>query len=60
MSCEGESAPHVRWLLDERLNACMRGLLGREPYAVQTMLYFKPPGARSQALHQDHFYNPCD
>lgn len=46
----------LRWLVDERLNACMTGLLGREPYAVQTMLYFKPPGARGQALHQDNFY----
>jgi phytanoyl-CoA hydroxylase len=46
----------LRWLLDERLNACMSGLLGRAPYAVQTMLYFKPPGARGQALHQDNFY----
>jgi len=34
----------------------MRGLLGGEPYAVQSMLYFKPPGARGQALHQDNFY----
>jgi ectoine hydroxylase-related dioxygenase (phytanoyl-CoA dioxygenase family) len=46
----------LRWLIDARLNACMSGLLGREPYAVQTMLYFKPPGARGQALHQDNFY----
>jgi phytanoyl-CoA hydroxylase len=46
----------LRWLIDERINACMVGLLGREPYAVQTMLYFKPPGARGQALHQDNFY----
>jgi phytanoyl-CoA hydroxylase len=23
---------------------------------VQTMLYFKPPGARGQALHQDQYY----
>lgn len=46
----------LRWVLDARLNACMTGLLGREPYAVQTMLYFKPPGARGQALHQDNFY----
>lgn len=45
-----------RWLLEPRLNACLTGLLGREPYAVQTMLYFKPPGARGQALHQDNFY----
>ncbi len=46
----------LQWLLDPRLNAVMTGLLGREPYAVQTMLYYKPPGARGQALHQDQFY----
>jgi ectoine hydroxylase-related dioxygenase (phytanoyl-CoA dioxygenase family) len=46
----------LRWVLDQRLNACMTGLLGREPFAVQTMIYFKPPGARGQALHQDNFY----
>ena len=46
----------LRWMLDPRLNACMTGLLGREPYAVQTMLYFKPAGSRGQALHQDNFY----
>ena len=46
----------LHWLLDERLNACLTGLLGREPYAVQTMIYFKPAGARGQALHQDNFY----
>ncbi len=46
----------LRWLLDPRLAAVMTRLLGREPLAVQTMLYFKPPGARGQALHQDQFY----
>jgi ectoine hydroxylase-related dioxygenase (phytanoyl-CoA dioxygenase family) len=46
----------LRWLIDARLNACMTALLGREPLAVQTMLYFKPPGARGQALHQDQYY----
>jgi ectoine hydroxylase-related dioxygenase (phytanoyl-CoA dioxygenase family) len=46
----------LQWVLDQRLNACLSGLLGREPYAVQTMLYFKPPGSRGQALHQDNFY----
>ena len=46
----------VRWLLDARLNRCLTGLLGQEPFAVQTMLYFKPAGARGQALHQDQFY----
>ncbi len=46
----------LKWLLDSRLCAAMTALLGREPYAVQTMLYFKPGGARGQALHQDQFY----
>ncbi|MDQ2732309.1 MAG: phytanoyl-CoA dioxygenase family protein [Armatimonadota bacterium] len=46
----------LQWMLDKRLNECMTALLGREPYAVQTMLYFKPPKARGQALHQDNFY----
>ena len=46
----------LRWMLDGRLNACLTALLGVEPFAVQTMLYFKPPGARGQALHQDQYY----
>jgi ectoine hydroxylase-related dioxygenase (phytanoyl-CoA dioxygenase family) len=46
----------LRWLLDARLRECLTALLGREPYAVQTMMYFKPPGARGQALHQDQYY----
>lgn len=41
------------WLLDARLRYWTTALLGREPYAAQTMFYFKPPGARGQALHQD-------
>jgi ectoine hydroxylase-related dioxygenase (phytanoyl-CoA dioxygenase family) len=46
----------LKWLLEPRLRTCMAELLGRDPYAVQTMLYFKPAGARGQALHQDQFY----
>ncbi|MCC6728415.1 MAG: phytanoyl-CoA dioxygenase family protein [Chthonomonadales bacterium] len=46
----------LRWLLDPRICAVLTALLGREPFAVQTMLYFKPPGARGQALHQDQYY----
>ncbi|MCY4019636.1 MAG: phytanoyl-CoA dioxygenase family protein [Chloroflexi bacterium] len=46
----------LRWMIDARLNEWMTRILGREPYAVQTMFYFKPPGARGQALHQDQFY----
>lgn len=46
----------LRWLIDPRLRAWLTVLVGEEPYAVQTMLYFKPPGSRGQALHQDNFY----
>jgi ectoine hydroxylase-related dioxygenase (phytanoyl-CoA dioxygenase family) len=46
----------LQWLIDQRLDEVLTGLLGRSPYAVQTMLYFKPPGSRGQALHQDNFY----
>jgi ectoine hydroxylase-related dioxygenase (phytanoyl-CoA dioxygenase family) len=46
----------LQWMLDRRLDEVMTTLLGRSPYAVQTMLYFKPPGSRGQALHQDNFY----
>jgi phytanoyl-CoA hydroxylase len=44
------------WMIDERINSWLTALLGSEPYAVQTMLYFKPAGARGQALHQDQYY----
>lgn len=43
----------LAWLLDDRLREWTTALLGSEPYAAQTMFYFKPPGARGQALHQD-------
>jgi phytanoyl-CoA hydroxylase len=46
----------LRWLLDARLRNHLLALLGTDPYAVQTMVYFKPPGSRGQALHQDNFY----
>ena len=46
----------LQWMISHRLNQCMTAMLGREPYAVQTMLYFKPAGARGQALHQDQYY----
>jgi ectoine hydroxylase-related dioxygenase (phytanoyl-CoA dioxygenase family) len=44
------------WMIDPRIFDRLRLLLGVEPYAVQTMLYFKPAGARGQALHQDNYY----
>ena len=46
----------LEWLTDARLDRCMTAFLGASPFAVQTMLYFKPPGSRGQALHQDNFY----
>jgi phytanoyl-CoA hydroxylase len=46
----------LNWMIEPRINAHLTALMGREPYAVQTMLYFKPPGARGQALHQDQYY----
>lgn len=44
------------YLIDPRINEILTVLAGREPLAVQTMLYFKPAGARGQALHQDNYY----
>ncbi|RYG37930.1 phytanoyl-CoA dioxygenase family protein [bacterium] len=44
------------YMLEPRIRVWLKGLLGEDPYAVQTMIYFKPPGARGQALHQDQRY----
>jgi phytanoyl-CoA hydroxylase len=44
------------FMLDTRLRDVMNDFLGEEPLAAQTMFYFKPPGARGQALHQDQMY----
>jgi phytanoyl-CoA hydroxylase len=46
----------LQFLTDSRVRASLTDLLTTEPYAVQTMIYFKPAGARGQALHQDQFY----
>jgi phytanoyl-CoA hydroxylase len=45
-----------RYILDSRLHEILQQLLRDEPLAVQSMFYFKPPGARGQDLHQDNFY----
>ena len=44
------------WLLDTRLRDLLTALSGITPAAVQTMLYFKPPQSRGQAVHQDNWY----
>ena len=46
----------LRYLLDDRLEDILTDLFGEEPLAAQSMLYFKPAGAKGQALHQDNFY----
>ena len=50
----------LRYLLDARLATILAELFGEEPLAAQSMLYFKPAGARGQALHQDNFYLKVD
>src|ERR1700737_738621 len=50
------NAVALRYLLDSRLAVILEDRLGEEPLAAQSMLYFKPAGARGQALHQDNFY----
>ena len=44
------------FMIDPRVNAHLTALEGSEPFAVQTMVYFKPPGGRGQNLHQDNMY----
>jgi ectoine hydroxylase-related dioxygenase (phytanoyl-CoA dioxygenase family) len=46
----------MKWMIDPRIDQWLTALVGQSPLAVQTMIYFKPPGARGQALHQDQFY----
>ena len=46
----------MRYMLDPRLQPVLADLFGETPFAVQSMFYFKPPGARGQDLHQDNFY----
>ncbi len=46
----------MRRMLDPRIAAVLQRLFGDEPLAAQSMFYFKPPGAKGQALHQDNFY----
>jgi len=44
------------WMLDKRIAGVLKSLLEEEPFGVQTMVYYKPPTARGQALHQDQYY----
>jgi phytanoyl-CoA hydroxylase len=44
------------WFLHPGVVAILETLLGKAPLGVQTMYYFKPPGAKGQGMHQDNFY----
>ena len=46
----------VAWSQADDLLAIIAQLLADTPVLRQTMLYFKPPGARGQGLHQDEQY----
>jgi phytanoyl-CoA hydroxylase len=45
-----------RWALQPEVMEVLSVLLGRPALMVQTMYYFKPPGAKGQGMHQDNFY----
>jgi len=46
----------MKYMLHPKLQPMLAALFAEEPVAVQSMFYFKPPGSRGQALHQDNFY----
>jgi len=45
-----------KYIIDGRIHDYLQPIMGEEPAAVQSMFYFKPPGARGQDLHQDNYY----
>jgi phytanoyl-CoA hydroxylase len=45
-----------RYMLHPPVMDVLADLYEVEPLAAQSMFYYKPPGARGQALHQDNFY----
>ena len=48
------------WAADTNLLTVTEQLIDDTPVLLQTMIYFKPPGARGQALHQDEQYITID
>lgn len=45
-----------KYMLHKPVMDVLADLYGEEPLAAQSMFYYKPPGSRGQALHQDNFY----
>ncbi|MBB6729914.1 phytanoyl-CoA dioxygenase family protein [Cohnella zeiphila] len=46
----------MKYLLHPPVMDVLADLYGEEALAAQSMFYYKPPGSRGQALHQDNFY----
>jgi phytanoyl-CoA hydroxylase len=46
----------MTYMLHPKVMNILTDLFQEEPLAAQSMFYFKPPGAKGQALHQDNFY----
>jgi len=44
------------YMLHPNLRVYLEKFMGGDAVGTQTMYYFKPPGARGQAMHQDNFY----
>ncbi|MFB4327766.1 phytanoyl-CoA dioxygenase family protein [Paenibacillus sp. CR_12] len=45
-----------KYMLHKPVMQVLADLYGEPALAAQSMFYFKPPGSRGQALHQDNFY----
>lgn len=52
--------PSHQWAVRPDIWQTVNTLFADEPVLRQTMLYFKPPGARGQGLHQDQQYITTD
>jgi phytanoyl-CoA hydroxylase len=46
----------MKYMLHKPVMEILADLYGEDALAAQSMFYYKPPGSRGQALHQDNFY----
>ncbi len=46
----------LNWMIHPNIAASLETFMQKPALAGQTMYYYKPPGARGQAMHQDNFY----
>jgi len=50
------SSRAMAWFTNPKVAEGLAVLFGRPALGVQTMYYYKPPGAKGQGMHQDNFY----